>query len=203
MTTTEVELWQDPDGLRAARRAERERRRQKHRMIVAGMLSFALLFAGVIVAKTISNSHTPEAGASETIPPPTSAPIAPEWETSTTVPTPETLPVPAAPQWITVRVAAPGFDGLGKLVTDGQPGHCDRVLPGALGRAVVAIPFDPTPAGTVVVDGKEYRVFSRSTVAANDLGSLCDLHPIIGTVVVVSTVPGDARPFVEAKADAR
>lgn len=197
-------VWVGPsEPSRSERRAERERRRQRTRIITFGMLSFALIFGAVLLAMTRANSPTPEAGASETIPPAVPSSIAPEWEPSTTTPTPETTAAPPAPQWLTMRVAVPGFDGLGKLVTDGQPGHCDRVLPGQLGRSVVAIPFDPSPAGTIVVDGREYRVFSRSSVAANDLSSLCDLHPIVPTVLLVSTQPSDARPFVEAKADVR
>lgn len=192
-----------PDDSRAARR--RRRRIESHRRFAwwAGIAAF-VLFVVTLALALKTQFGQPEAAANTTTEEvaDTTVPTLPE-PPSTTVPTPETMPAPAVPQWLTLRVAVPGWDGLGKLVTDGQSDHCDRVLPGALGRAVVAIPFDPTPAGTVVVDGHEYRVFARSTVAANDLGSLCDLHPIIGTVVVVSTVPGDARPFVEAKADSR
>lgn len=207
MTTTTLELWQDPDGLRAARRAERERRRQRNRLIGIGSLAFAVVFGAVLIAAVIVNKPTQSAGASDSIPATSSTSIAAEWGTSTTIPTPETLPAPVVPQWVQIKVVVPGWDGLGKLVTDGQLGHCDRVLPGQLGRAVITIPFDPTSAGTIVVEGHEYRVFARSgglvlPVAADDL-SICDVHPIFPTVMLVSSLPGDARPFVEAKADTR
>ena len=197
--TTAVELWLDSSLGRAERRAERERRRRRELIFVSVLLFVATAGCTVFLYFTLNRS-TGEVGAIETTTTVAAAPLAAEFAPPTTaIPTPETVPS-SAPTWVTVRVATPSFDGAGRLVTDGQDGHCPRLLPGEVGRAVVSIPADPSNAGTVVVDGRSYRVMTRATVAANNLAGLCDAHPIWPTVVVVSSQPGDARPFIEARA---
>lgn len=205
MSSMELVYVGPSEPSRSERRAERARKRQNRILIGIGTVCATAVFIVVFMAAMKVNKPTPEAGASETIPATTSSSIAPEWGTSTTLPTPETLATIVAPQWLQLAVAVPGWNGLGKLVTDGQPGHCERILPGELGRSVIAVAVDPTNAGTInVSDGKvtkEWRVIVQPahTVAANDLASLCDVHPTVPTVVLVSSIPGDARPYVEAR----
>lgn len=194
-----------PDESRAARR--RRRRVESNRRFAwwVGMAAF-LVFAVTLTWALKTQFGSPEAAANTTTEEAADTTVTtPVPPSSTTVPTPETLPTIVAPQWLQLAVAVPGWNGLGKLVTDGQPGHCERVLPGELGRSVIAIPFDPSNAGTInVSDGKvtrEWRVIVQPphVVAANDLASLCNVKPTVPTVVLVSSVPGDARPYVEAR----
>jgi hypothetical protein len=191
VTSTEIVVWQPSDASREHIREHRRRRRHERRWLWGIGLGCAATFA---TALTWLNLNQPPqmADAQEVVTSTTATPP------SSTVPlVPESVPPSTAASWITVRVLTPGFDGLGKLLTDGA--RAPRVLPGDLGRAVVAVDADPSAAATVVVEGREFRVFNRSTVGSNELGKLVDGSPVVPVVVVVSSLPGDRRPYVEAK----
>lgn len=176
------------------------RERQRHRREVRRFwsrlaLAAAVIFGAVLGAAVWVNRPEQTAAAGEAAATPTTAaPLPPPPPTTAIVP--ETVPANAAPAWVTIKVVIPGFDGLGKLVTDGI--RADRILPGDPGRAVLAIPADPTNAATVVVDRVEWRVFNRGTVASNNLAALTGIWPVVPVVLLVSSTPGDSRPYVEA-----
>lgn len=204
MTTTgQVEVWRDPnDVLREALDMIEEwradaRRRRRNRRIAKGLGAFLgvfLAFLGVIMA---FNKSTGTVAASETLPPPVSVPLAPEFQPSrATELVPEEVTTSTAPLPTQIRVLVPGYDGLGQILTDGR--LADRVMPGEPCRSVIAIPFDPSSAGTVIVGSAEWRVKYRGKVSASGLERITEVCPEQPTVYVVSALPGDPRPFVEA-----
>lgn len=191
MASTEIVVWTPSDASREHIRAYRRHRRRERRWIWAIGTGSLAVFVAALGWQTLR--QPPElADAQEALPPPTTVAPAP------TVPLePESVPTSTVAPWLQVRVLLPGFDGLGKVVTDGQ--RAPRVLPGDLGRAVIAVDADPSSAATVIVEGREWRVFNRGTAGSNELGRLVDGRPVVPVVVVVSSLPGDQRSFVEAK----
>lgn len=204
--TNEVEVWRSPDDvLREAQALIEEwradaRRRQRNRRTMRVIAAFIGLFATFLILVLMVNKTTGSVAASETLPPPTSAPLAAEFAPSpTTFPTPETIPPATVPGWTLVRVQTPGWDGQGKLLTDGErAGRDNRVLPGGVGVAIVAVDSDPSLAGTVVVEGIAWRVVERGKVPQNDISRFFR-RPVEPVLVLISTLPGTERTYVEAR----
>lgn len=204
-TTKEVEVWRSPeDVLREAQALIEEwrvdaRRRQRNRRIMRAGGAFIGLFAAFLAVIYTFNNGTGSVAASETLPPASSVPLAPEFAPPTTFPSPETIPPNPAPGWTLVRVQIPGWDGQGKLLTDGEhAGRDNRVLPGGDGVAIVAIDADPTLAGTAVVEGVAWRVTERGAAPQNDISQFFR-RPVEPVLVLISTLPGTDRAYVEAR----
>lgn len=205
MTTTgQVEVWRDPNEVLQEAldmigewRAD-ARRRRRNRRIMQGVAAFTGLSVAFLCVVMAFNKSTGTVAASETLPPPVSIPLAPEFQpTRTAELVPEEVTTSTAPSPLQIRVLVPGYDGLGRVLTDGHV--AERVLPGEPCRSVLAIPFDPSSAGTVIVGQAEWRVFSRGRVSASNLEGITDLCPELPTVYIVSSLPGDPRPYIEAK----
>lgn len=211
----EVEVWRSPEDVLAEAlgfieewRQEAAHKRARRRMFLATTVAFSALllgFIGVIGAIMVLDREDVSVGASETLPPPTSVPLSPEWGPLASDPppllVPESVPTSTTTPIMQTRVLVPGFDGLGRVLTDGTIAH--RVLPGDQCRAVISIPFNPSAAATVIVatgqTNQEWRVFTHDFVSAAGLRSLTDVCPSVPTVLIVSSLPGDPRPFVEAR----
>jgi hypothetical protein len=191
MPSTEIVLWEDAERWsREAHRAERERR-SKRRFITLAIAGPCFAFGSLLLALTVLD-QPPTKAAAEPAPPVTMAP-------STTYPTPETIPPVTAPGWTLVRVQLPGWDGQGRLLTDGEhAGRDNRVLPGSVGVSIVAVAADPSLAGTVVVEGVAWRVTERGTVPQNDISRFFR-RPVEPVLVLISTLPGTDRAYVEAR----
>lgn len=193
MSSTELVLWEDSERWsRHAHRAERERR-SKRRFVTAAIVAPCFAFGSLLLALTM-NQPPEVASAADGAPAETTLPA-----TATTWPTPETVPPETAPGWTLVRVQLPGWDGQGKLLTDGEhAGRDNRVLPGDVGVAIVAIDADPTLAGTAVVEGAAWRVTERGKAPQNDISGFFR-RPVEPVLVLISTLPGTDRAYVEAR----
>lgn len=189
MSSTDLVVWQPSDASRDHIRAYRRHKRRERRWMWGIGLGCGAVFAGTLA--WLNLNQPPEVADAQEVTPAVVA-------TTSTLPlVPESVPATTVAPWLQVRVLLPGFDGLGKVVTDGR--RAPRVLPGDLGRSVVAVDADPSSAATVIVDGREWRVFNRGTAGSNELGKLVDGRTVVPVVVLVSSLPGDSRPFVEAK----
>lgn len=180
-----------------SRRERRVRERRERRKFI-GVLALAgsFTFGSALIALVWTNRPPIEAAA-QTVETTTSVPLAPEFQPSTTYPTPETVPETTVPGWQKVRVQTPGWDDLGVLVTDGvHAGRDNRVLPGDRGVSVIYVDTDPTAAASVVVNGVKWRVYETGKVPANDISRFFR-RPDVPVVVLISTAPGDTRPYVE------
>lgn len=202
MTSTEIVVF--PKTLvhvpQPESRRERRTRERRERRRFLGCLSLAgsITFGSVLIALVWTNQPPTEVAAQE-VPTTTSAPLAPEFQPSTTYPTPETVPPSTVPGWQTVRVQTPAWDGLGKLLTDGvHAGRDNRVLPGDLGVSIIAVDTDPALAATVVVEGAAWRVYQRGQAPADNISQFFR-RPDVPVVVLISTAPGNTRPYVEAR----
>jgi hypothetical protein len=189
-SSKDLMLWQES---RQERRLRERRERRKFWGRIAGC-STAVIFATLGVAVYV-NQPPGSASASEIEATTTTLPLAPEFRPD--APVPEAVATSVPPEWIRPRVTIPGWDGLGKLITDGEH-YKTRVLPGELGVSVIGVEGDLSTAATIVVEGISYRVSFRGTVPSNNLDKVANRTPIKPVVVLVSLQPGDARPYVEA-----
>lgn len=194
-SSTEMMVWTPSEASREWARAYRRAKRRERRWYWGIGGGFVGLF---LVAFAVLTLHDPpeKADAQDVLTPASS--------TTTFIPpppvelVPETVPTSVAPGWLTFRVVVPGYDGLGKIVTDGQHAKA-RILPGDVGRSVIALPADPRQAATVIVNGEPWVVFARGSVPSDGLATVTGPFPEEATVYVVSSLPGDSRPFVEAR----
>lgn len=201
--TREVEVWRSPEEaarqmqalIDGWRKTDREDRRRDRRVMQALVAFFGLMVV-VLCVLIASDNGAESAAAGGTLPPASTVPYSPEFARPVPELVPEQVTTTTAPLPLTIHVAVPGWVGDGEILTDGR--HAPRVMPGEPCRTVIAIPFDPSSAGTVIVGGDEWRVRYRNKVSASGLERITEVCPDVPTVYVVSALPGNPRPYVEA-----